>query len=155
MYQPFQLLFYKGNSLIGILIRKVSHSRYSHVTLILDYLHTLETSWNNPSVIKHFNYKYKSYDVYELNVQLTQYQKQIVLQYITEHILTGYDWIYLLTRGFNILFGTKIINSKKYLTCDELTYEAFKKIGINLIQEDEMLSPESLSRSKYLTKLTE
>lgn len=153
MSQPFHLLFYKGESLLGKIIRFVSSGKYSHCSILLDQFHTLETSWNNPSVIKHFDYKYKDYDIYKLNIRLNEYQKQIITQYITEHIETGYDFLYLLTRGLHLIFGTKVINTKKYFTCDELIYEAFKVIGISLIEKDEILSPSTISKSKYLTKI--
>ena len=153
MFQPFNILFYRGNSLLGRLIRKVSNGKYSHCSLILDHFHTLETSWKNPSVIRHFDYKYKDYDIYKINVRLTEYQKQIILQYIIEHVETGYDYKFLVTRFFRLLFGTKVMNSKKYLTCDELIVEAFKVAGIHLIEKDELLTPSTLSRSKYLDRV--
>lgn len=152
MFQPYNILFYRGNSLLGKLIRIFSKS-YSHVAIILDQFHTLETSWKNPSVIKHFDYKYKNYDIYRLNVRMDDYQKQLITQYITEHIETGYDWKFLLSRLCYFLFGTKIVNSKKYLTCDELIYEAFKVVGIHLIDEDEILTPSTLCQSRYLEKI--
>lgn len=153
MFQPYNILFYKGSSILGKLIRSISNGKYSHCSLFLDHIHTLETSWKNPSVIKHFNYKYKDYDIYKLNVRLTEYQKQLILQYITEHIKVGYDFPYLLTRALHLLFGTKVINSKKYLTCDELILESFKVAGIHLIEKDIILTPSTLSESKYLTKI--
>jgi uncharacterized protein YycO len=153
MYQPFNILFHKGNSFIARLIRKISSGNYSHTTMLIDSIHCLETSWKNPSIIKHFNYRYKSYDMYRLNVQLTDMQKQIILQYITENIRTGYDWKYLFSRAGHLLFGTPIKNSKKYLTCDELIYEAFKLARIKLIEDGVVLTPSSLSKSKYLEKV--
>jgi hypothetical protein len=121
--------------------------------MFLDHFHTLENAWNNPSVIKHFNYKYKDYDIYKLNIRLTDLQKQLILQYITEHIESGYDFKFLLSRGLHLLFGTKIINSKKTFTCDELIVEAFKVAGIKLIENDVMLTPSTLAESKYLEKV--
>lgn len=153
MFQPFNLLFYRGNSLFGKVIRFLSKGKYSHVCMLLDQFHTLETSWNNPSVIKHFDYRYKDYDIYRLNVRLNEYQKQLILQYITEHIEVGYDWTYLITRGLHALFGTKVINSKKYLTCDELVVEAFKVASIHLIEKDVILTPSTLAESKYLERV--
>lgn len=153
MYQPFSLLFYKGDSLLGKVIRFVSNGKYSHCALLLDQFHTLETSWKNPSVIKHFDYKYKDYDIYKLNIRLNEYQKQLVTQYITEHIEIGYDWKYLLSRLGYFLFGTKIVNSKNTMTCDELIYESFKVIGVHLIEKDEILTPSTLSQSKYLDRV--
>ena len=152
MLEPYNILFYKGDSVIGRVIRVFSKP-YSHCAIILDQFHTLETTWNNPSVIRHFAYRYQDYDVYKLNIRLNNYQKQLITQYITEHISEKYDFLYLITRGLHLLFGTKIINSKNKLTCDELIYEAFKIIGIRLIENDEMLTPSSLAKSKYLERV--
>lgn len=153
MYQPFDILFFKGDTIIGKLIRFVSKSEYSHVCMFLDQFHTLETAWNKPSIINHFSYKYRDYDIYRLNVQLNDYQKQIILQYITERINYKYDWLYAITRGLNLLFGTKIINSKNRFDCDELIYEAFKRVGIQLVENGEMLTPSVISKSKYLERV--
>lgn len=152
MFQPFQLLFYKGNSLVGKLIRLFSKD-YSHCAMFLDQFHTLELAWNKPSVIAHFAYKKKSYDVYQLNIQLNDEQKQIILQYITNNIKSGYDWIFLITRMFYLIFGTPIKNSKKTKTCDEMIVDAFRQIGIHLVDESTLLTPDSLSKSIYLTKI--
>lgn len=154
MKQSFDLLFYKGNGWIDTVIRDVSKGEYSHCAIILDQLHTLETSWKNPSVIKHFKYKKGDYDVYRLTIELDDNQKQSILNYITEHIENGYDFIYLISRGLHLLFGTKVINSDKYFTCDELVVDAFKEAGIDLTEVDDNLSPSTLAKSKYLVKIT-
>jgi hypothetical protein len=39
------------------------------------------------------------------------------------------------------------------MTCDELIYEAFKRVGIHLIDEGEILTPSALAKSKYLEKV--
>lgn len=154
MYQQFNLLFYKGNGLIDRLIKEVSHGSYSHCAMFLDQFHTLETSWNSPSVIRHFDYKKGEYDIYKLNIELTEQQKQIISEYIVEHVENGYDFLYLLSRGLHLIFGTKIYNSPKYYTCDELIVDAFKEVGINLHEVDADLSPSTLANSKYLNKIT-
>lgn len=153
MLQPYFFIFYRGNSLLGKIIRFISNGKYSHCAIMLDQFHTLETAWNKPSVITHFSYRYKDYDIYRLKVKLTECQKQIILQYITEHISVGYDYKYLITRFFHLLFGTKIINSKNRYDCDELICEAFKSVGINLIEDGELLTPSVLSESKYLKRI--
>lgn len=121
--------------------------------MFLDSHHLLETAWNNPSVIRHFSYKRNTYDVYKVNAYMTESQKEIILNHIKQNIRVGYDFIYVITRGLNILFGTKIINSKKFKACDELIVEAFEKAGINLHDKTVILTPDSLSKSKYLTKI--
>jgi hypothetical protein len=150
MFESFNILFYKGDSILGRLIKYVTKGKYSHCVFLLDQFHCLETSWNNPSVIKHFDYRYKDYDIYRLNVELNENQKQLILKYITEHIEVGYDFIFLISRLFHIVFGTKILNSKRTVTCDELIYDAFKNAGIQLIKQDEMLTPSTLANSEFL-----
>lgn len=125
MFKPFTFLFYKGNSLISKIIRVISKGKYSHVCLILDDLHTIECSWCHPVVIKHFKYKSKSYDVYRLNIDLTDEQKEIIFNFIKQNIDSGYDWKFIISRGLHLLFGTKVVNSKKRYNCDELIVDAF------------------------------
>lgn len=120
---------------------------------MLNDWHSLESAWNNPCVIKHFEYKKCDYDIYELRVNLSEDDKIKIKKYIFDNLNSGYDYSYLITRGLNYLIGTPIINSKKTLTCDELVVEAFKSIGIRLVTDDDKLSPETLSNSKLLRKV--
>jgi hypothetical protein len=39
------------------------------------------------------------------------------------------------------------------MTCDELIFESFKVVGIHLIEKDEILTPSTLAKSKYLEKV--
>lgn len=152
--REFNIIFYKGNSLISKLIKFISKSKkYSHVALMLNEWHSLESAWNNPCVISHFNYKKCDYAIYELRVNLSENDKIKIKKYIFDNLNSGYDYLYLISRGLNFIFNTPVINSKKTLTCDELVVEAFKSIGIILVDDDIKLSPENLSKSKLLRKV--
>lgn len=154
MSSPFLILFYKKSGIVDNLIRWITHGKYSHCALIFpDRLHSLELSYKNPTVIKHFNYSKKSYDMYRLNIDLSQEDIYKINDFIIRKIESGYDFKYLLSRGCNLLFGTKIVNSKNKYTCDEMIVESFKQIGINLVDDNVFLSPDSLSQSKYLRKI--
>lgn len=154
MIQPFNVIFYKGNSFIGKLIRKFTKGRYSHCALVLsDSFHVLQLDYKTPLSIQHLNYKSSDYDVYELTFDLSNKEKEQITTYIIERLSTTYDWKYICSRFFNILFGTKIYNSKNNYNCDELILDAFRSIGVNLLNGDDQVSPETLSKSKYLRKI--
>ena len=103
--------------------------------------------------IQHLSYKPSDYDVYHLTFTLTESEKEQITEYIINQLSTTYDWKYIGSRFFNVLFGTKIYNSKEKSNCDELIIEAFRSIGINLLNGDEQVSPETLSKSKLLNKI--
>lgn len=153
MFPPFSFIFYKKSGLISNLIKWFTKGKYSHVALVIDELHTLELSWKSPTAIKHFEYPKNSYDVYILSYPLSQEQKVKIMEFIKQNINTKYDWIYVLSRGLNLLFGTKIINSSDRFNCDELIVEAFRYVGIELITNDNKLTPDELANSKYLNKM--
>ncbi|MED1201935.1 hypothetical protein [Heyndrickxia acidicola] len=155
MFQPFNFVFYRGNSWISRIIKLFTKGQYSHVALMLDHIHILQTDYKTPVSIQHFNYKSKSYDVYELAIELTEQQKKLLIDYIKVNLSDKYDWKYIITRALNILFGTPVIKSKGQVNCDELIVDGFReKLGIDLLDPTVLLSPTSLSTSRYLKKLT-
>lgn len=154
MLKPFTVIFYKGQSPISKFIKRITKSdKYSHVALVLDNLHLLQLDWKTPVTIKHFNYSVDEYDIYELTFELTEQEKELLLQYLKEKVNTTYDWKFIISRFFNFIFDTPIINSKSRYNCDELIWEAFAHIGIVLNAKDIKMSPEILSKSKLLNKL--
>jgi hypothetical protein len=150
--QPL-FLFYSGTSLIGKIIRRTTNSKFSHVALLLDDFHCLELDYKSPTSIKHFRYPKGSYHLYKLNIHLTEQEIKRLNVFIRNNISTKYDWKFIFSRALNIFFGTLIINSKDRYNCDELIVEAYRFIGINLIEEDVKLSPETLSKSDKLVKI--
>lgn len=153
MIKEFNIVFYKGNSITGKLIRKFTKGKYSHCAIALDSIHLVQLDWLNPVSIKHLDYRISDYDVYHLTFTLTDEEKEKIKEYIIERLSTTYDWKYIGSRFFNVLFGTKIYNSKNHYNCDELIIEAFRSIGVNLLNGDEQVSPEALSKSKLLKKI--
>lgn len=151
MLSQFDIVFYRGTSLISRTITTLSKSRYSHVALVLDDLHTLECDYKTPTAIRHFDYKDKTYDVYELVTPLTDEQRQGILKFIRENLGKKYDWRYIFSRGLNFLFGTKIYNHPDRYDCDELIVDAFKSQGIDLVEGTELF-PEVLSKSKHVRR---
>jgi uncharacterized protein YycO len=155
-YQPLDLLFYRGNSILARLIRYITKSEeYSHCSIFIDQLHLLETSWKQPNVIAHFGYRYTEYDVYRIKVELTDIQKEAIMSFLHQRINHSYDFKYIITRAGNFLFGTEVKSSEGKYTCDELIFQAFSIIGINLLEEEYILSPDALARSRYLELITE
>jgi hypothetical protein len=150
--QPL-FIFYKGESLVGKLVKSVSKSEYSHISLLLDDFHCLELNYKSPTSIQHFSYPRGSYHLYRLNIVLNNYQLTQLNRFIRNRISTKYDWKYIISRGLNFIFGTPIINSKGRYNCDELIIEGFKSLGVSLIEDDVKLSPETLSKSSKLVKL--
>ncbi|MCP1159464.1 hypothetical protein [Bacillus infantis] len=153
MFQPFTFIFAKSNSLMSKVIRKVSKSKFSHVAMTLDSLHTLELTWKLPCVIQHFSYSLDRYEIYQLNIDLTEEQQKTIKNFIKINIASGYDKKFVISRGMNLLFGTKIKNSEHLYSCDELIVDAFSLVGIELLDKDVFLTPDSLSKSRYLTKI--
>lgn len=150
---PFSIVAYKGTSLISRLIRMFTKSEYSHVSLMLDDYHCLESNYKTPTSLQHFQYKKGSYDVFVLNEELSDEQKHHISKFIIGRINLKYDWIYIISRFFNIILGTKLYSDPKRYNCDELIVEAFSSIGIDLINEGVKLSPESITNSSKLTRI--
>lgn len=143
------LLFYKGESCISKLIMYFTKSNYSHCALVYDDIHIYEADIFKPVNINHISYKSSNYDIYKF-ANITEQQKSKIVEYLNIKLQSKYDWLYIITRWFNILFGTKILNNKQRFTCDELIYDAFLFAGIKLI--DGEINPGNLAKSLYLIK---
>lgn len=154
MNQPFLFIFYKKSGLIANLIKRFTGGKYSHVAMTLeDGFHTIELSWKTRTSIRHYSYQKGTFDLYELNIELSDEQKRKITEFILNNISTGYDFPYIVTRGLSLLFGTKIINTISKYNCDELLVDAFLYANINLLEGiNEILTPDVLARSKFLIK---
>lgn len=149
--KPMDIIFYKGDSLISKIIKKVTKSEYSHMAIIVDNLHIIETDWKFPVSINHLSYSTLSYDVYRC-AELNEGQRREMLNFLRDELQKKYDWTFLFSRWLHIMFGTRIRNNTEKYNCDELVFAAYKHVGI-LLTDEELITTEVISKSKCLTKL--
>lgn len=152
--QEFDILFYKGKSIISKTIQRFTKSPYSHVALVITPDLIVETDWYYPvryreNVYVHEEFTIKRYE------HLTDEQKEKILEYINEHLDTRYDYIQIIYHVLNILFGWKVRNDPNTFTCSELIDRAFMYAGIDLdpSREDGSLTPAELFNSPYLVEV--
>ncbi|MGM7685228.1 hypothetical protein ACSVDA_24285 [Cytobacillus sp. Hm23] len=150
--QEFDIVAYKGESLISKIIRFSTHSPYSHVAFVLDDLHVLQLNWNTPTVVKHLEYKPHQYDVYRLKQALTEKESDRVRRFIYNKLNSKYDFKFIFSRLLYLLFNTSLYNSKKPYNCDELIVDAF--IGMELTDDQTLLTPYTLAQSDMLMKIS-
>jgi hypothetical protein len=155
MLVQFDFIFYKGETPIARIIQRLTKSDYSHVAMVLDGLHLLQSDWRTPVSIHHLEYPVDHYDVFRLRTVLTAPEAMAVILFIRERLTAGYDFKLIFSRFFNLLLGTPIFSSKTRYNCDELIVEAFRHVGINLVQGDVTLSPDILSKSELIYPVDE
>jgi hypothetical protein len=153
LFTPFSFIFYHKKGIVSNLIRLFTKGKYSHVAFLYDGIHIIQCDYKTPISIQHFSYPENSYDIFGLNITLSDVERRIVLNYIKINLSSKYDFLFILSRGLNILFGTRIISSPTRFNCDELIVEAFNQAGINLMETGVFLTPDSLSQSKYLKRI--
>jgi len=154
MLIPFNIVFYKGTSLVSRIIRFLTHGNYSHCAMVIGRFSLLQLDWKTPVTIKFLEYKVNTYDIYELTFELTDDEKEQLLDFMRKRINTSYDWKFIISRGFNLTFNTRIIHSKEKYNCDELIVEAYRSVlGVDLLCGDYKMTPENLSKSKLLRKI--
>jgi hypothetical protein len=155
MNQPLFIFSFK-RTLVSRLIQLIGSIKYSHSAMTMPSLkyHTLESSYKNPTVIRHFSYPKGEYDIYKLKFDLSENELKKLEWFILHNISSGYDWRFLLSRALNKLIGTPITNSLERFNCDELIVAGIKyATGIDLVDSYDGLTPESLSKSKHLIKI--
>lgn len=155
MLKQFDIIFHKGRTPIAMIIKKLTKSEFSHCAFCLDNLHLLQLDWKTPVTIAHLEYPIGRYDIYRLKVDLTEDEKEKVIIFMRDRISTTYDWKLIFSRFFNILFGTPIVSSEKKYNCDELISDALRSVGVNLIDSDMEMTPDTLSKSNLIYKITE
>lgn len=150
--KKYSLLFYKGNSFVSKIIKLFTKSDYSHVAMVLDEYHVIETDWRFPVSIRHIKYNKTDYHIYHLNIELTQEQEECIKKFIYEEIDKKYDLKFFFTRWFKIMFDCKTYDDVNAYTCDDLIYEAFLRAGIKLVENKDEMTPQTLANSMYLEK---
>jgi hypothetical protein len=152
---PYDLLFVKGAGFIGKTISKVSGSEYSHVAIVIDRNHLIETNWKYPLKIRHLTYRPNEFDVYRYHRPITEQEKHIMNLYLLSHLRDKYDFIQTLSHGLFLVGGVPIKNAENRLNCSETVDNMFYTAGIDLrpAKENGYVTPGDLSKSKYLRRV--
>ncbi|WP_026678228.1 hypothetical protein [Fictibacillus gelatini] len=149
--QRFDLLFIKGTTLSSKIIRAVTSSPYSHVAIVLDSYHVVETDIRYPLQIRHISYPKRKVDVYRFYRDFTEKEKAAMKSFIMENLHTQYDIVRTVSNGLFIMAKIPIMNAVKRMNCTEAAYEMFLAAGIDLEVND--LTPKGLVNSKKLIKI--
>lgn len=154
MIKKFDLILVKGDSIIGEIIEEVTDSAYSHAMIALDNMHFCETDWTFPLKINHRSYPNSQIDVFRYQRELSDYEEQVMSQFIFEHLNTPYDLWQSITNGLHILFGLPIKDAKDRMNCTEVVVRMFKEAGIILgHKNDGDWTPEDLARCPLFIKV--
>jgi hypothetical protein len=144
--KQFDILAFKGNSIISDIIKKETNSSYSHLALILDDYHIVETDIRKPLAIKHINYNSKNFDIYRLKEEITEEEKDKMNEFIHITLNSKYDTLemfsYLLYKNLGIYFD----DSNKFI-CSSWVNECFKAGGI-LLSNKTIVSPQDVLTDK-------
>lgn len=143
--QKYDLIFYKGNNVLGRLIRWITNSPYSHVAMYLGDNHIVEANYFNTLRVKHLKYKRHQYDVYRVKDLNNEHYCKID-EYIKIHVNSKYDYRELLRILFPFM---RIKDNLSKLICSEFIYDCFNYAGICLLDND-ITTPNDLSGSKEI-----
>lgn len=147
----FDLLFIKGESLIGRAVRCVTGSPYSHVAIVVDEWHVAETDWRYPLQIRHLGYRPEEYDIYRYKDSFAPYQLYIILRW---NLNTPYDTLQSLTNGLYLLTGLPILDAPNRMNCSETVDRMFAAAGIRLTAAElGKVSPADLALSNQLQRI--
>lgn len=146
----FDILLCKNNGVISNIIKQATNSVYSHATFVLDQYHLVEIGFRKPVQIKHINYSLGSFDCYRTTIDLTQRQKNQILEFYQRILNSKYDYIEALSAVIKRLIPYD--NAQKYI-CSGVINEAFKKVGMLLVDKEGAVTPADLSESPFLYKV--
>jgi hypothetical protein len=147
----FDLLFVRGQSPLARLIEHVTDSPYSHVAIVLDEDHIVETDWRFPLRRNHNNYPTWLVDVYRYCGEFDGWQIEAMDAFIQEHIGTPYDFWQTITNGMYLLTGLPIRDAPNRMNCSETVDRMFATAGIDLCPGvNGQVTPANLARSGLL-----
>ena len=130
-----RVLFYTGDDLISKLIKKITKSEITHVSIQTDKWHIVEARFGEPLSIVHLkDYKYV---VDYIDIQMTDWQYDTIVKKIIEELDKKYDVEDIIS--FLIPF---VKGSDRKRICTEFTIEVLKVIGYKF--EDKLYSPQEL-----------
>ncbi|MEK6881322.1 MAG: YiiX/YebB-like N1pC/P60 family cysteine hydrolase [Nanoarchaeota archaeon] len=138
------VLLFKGKGIISSLIRWQTGSIYSHAAVLLDD-NTLVESWQGDGVRKKKITNWDNVDTFKVRVSQRQYNK--IVEFLESQIGKKYDYWAII----RFISRSRFPENDKWF-CSELVYEAFKQVGINLLERIESyeVSPGLLARSPFL-----
>jgi len=152
--QSFDLLFVKGESIIGRAVQHVTDSPYSHVAIVIDPWHVVETNWRYPLKVRHIKYRTDQYNIYRYKEPFTLYQLSTMEQFLRWNMNTPYDTIQSLTNGLYLLTGLPIRDAPERMNCSETVDRMFAAAGIDLSPEVlGHVTPADLARSELLYRV--
>ncbi|MGF9822608.1 hypothetical protein ABE430_08815 [Brevibacillus agri] len=150
----FDLLFVKGKSLVGRVIEEVTRSPYSHVAIVIDDWHLVETDWRYPLKMRHMAYRPAEYDVYRYREPFTMHEIVSMEVFLRGCLNAPYDLLQSLTNGLHILTGLPILDAPERLNCSETVDRMFAAAGIDLCPGiDGRVTPADLAASDKLQRI--
>lgn len=149
--EPYDILLFKGTSIISRIIEDVTKSKYSHVALSLgDNFHIAE-AMPRGIMIDHLADLPSGYDVYRYKGNLTDEQKNKLHEFVYLKISTKYNYEELFSALLEEEFGIEFPIVKGKLICSQFVYLTFLYIGIDLLPNYKgVVTPGDLSGSELL-----
>jgi hypothetical protein len=145
-----------GSTWLDRVIKKVLGDNVTHVAIQVTETHIAETTWWEcrvaPISVKNNNYHRLRCD------QMTDTEREAVVNYILEHIHSKYDYKAFFAIGLNKLFGwnLKWNDPNKYLCVEEIM-SAYMSVGYDLMpgRHPSDVKPNDLLNSPFLREVKE
>ncbi|WAH37709.1 C40 family peptidase [Alicyclobacillus dauci] len=148
------LIFIKGDGFFSRVIERIEHSPYSHVAGVVKPNELVESIAFRPIGYGGVDTYDGVADVFTCN-QLTDAQRQAVVNFVIERIGTGYDYPIIGWELFHYEFHIDLPYREdgKDFDCSELWRVAYKSVGIDLCPGLEYASPGDMVLSPLLRKV--
>jgi hypothetical protein len=150
--QPFDILFYKGDSFISKLIKKETGSQYSHVALVLDDKHLVEIDRSYNLKINHIGYSKKDFDVYRIDENITRGQHRIMMDYVYKTLNSQYDYVEIIDILLLKAFNTTLMSDQNKFICSTWINACFSQVGIQLSSMEYPTPQDLISDKIYLVE---
>jgi len=160
------LILIRNSGIVSKLIRKLTHSEWNHVGIFENNNHIIESTFRNGVVrTKFINFleekkqgKIENFDIYKIK-DITEDQKNIMVQFIIERIGHKYDFFQFICLGLMLLVGLTrkiepIDDTNKWL-CSELIAEGAYQAGIKFHEniDPDNITPGDIVSSKITIKI--
>lgn len=130
-----RVLFYTGDDMISKVIKKITKSEITHVSIQLDRFHVAEAVINKPLSIVHL--KDYSCVIDMVDIEVAEWQYDLIIKKVLSELDKKYDVEDIFSFIFPFIKG-----SEKSRICSEFVIEVLKVIGYKF--ENRIYSPSEL-----------
>lgn len=133
MLEPGDIVVVKSNTIIGKIIRWITHSWASHVAVYIGTGYVFEARPGGARAVHISNYEGSKWEYRVFRLMVPRERKEMFINALIQKKDRGYDYGQILSIAINRLLHIDLkAQNKRLAICSELVYESLQDAGIQV-----------------------